>query len=90
MDPRGEVIMLGIRLRPELQSLRKRDEGGIIYVEMSALGRSVMAIVPRTNSQARREGHDIQFPTCKLNCAKALEATIIDEGLLVEGAPSGD
>jgi hypothetical protein len=69
-----EVWAIGARVRPGIDP----GKGPIIHLALA--GKTVPAIVATKDSEAKREGYDLVFMLCSLECGKSLREAF-EEGL---------
>ncbi len=76
------VYSLTAKARPgvDLQSV----EGNVMSMELTRIKRSVWAIVPPNDSDAKREGNDFVFMICSPACGTALRQALQQEISLVD------
>ncbi|MDH3974609.1 MAG: hypothetical protein OEV42_10065 [Deltaproteobacteria bacterium] len=71
------VFGLGARKQPGVDL--SKYEGGIIPVTITSIGKTVWAIVPTPESDARKEGKDFLFTACSDECAGKLKDALEEE-----------
>lgn len=69
-----EVLALGCKKRPGVDI--SKYEGGIMSVTIASIGKTIWAIVPSADSDARREGKDFMFTLCSDECGDQLKETL--------------
>lgn len=76
------VYSLTAKARPgvDLQSVK----GNVMALQLTRIKRSVWAIVPAGDSDARREGNDFVFMVCSPACGTALRQALQQEISLVD------
>ncbi len=75
-----EVLCLGSKKRPGIDL--SKYEGDIMQVTMATIDKTLWAIIPTAESDARKEGKDILFTLCSDECGIELkEALNQDEKL---------
>jgi hypothetical protein len=62
---------------PKLDTSKKAGE--LFPIIISALNKTVWAIIPTLDSDARKDGKDYIFVTCSENCKKQLKELLIKE-----------
>jgi hypothetical protein len=77
ISPDSEVFALGVRARPEVDL--KSWEGGVMQILLTTIGKTVFAIVPTDDSQARQEGKDLMLTVCCQRCGDALKRVLQEE-----------
>ncbi len=73
----SEVFSLGTKVKPEFNL--KNQEGGAMQMFLATTGKMVFAIVPTSDSQAKRDGNDLIFMICSQSCGRALKKALQEE-----------
>ena len=74
-----EHFARGAKARPESQMIFREKEGTVVVLEITDGSRQILAIIPKADSPARQQGHDVVFQACSEACADALETKMRDE-----------
>ena len=74
-----ERLARGAKARPDARSIFRAKEGQVVVFGLAGGDRQVLAIVPRSDSPAAKEGYDVIFQTCSDSCAEALVHRMKDE-----------
>jgi predicted nucleic acid-binding Zn ribbon protein len=76
--PKGsEIFSVGTKVR---SGIDLHDQGGrVIQVFLAKCGKTVNAIAPTDNSQAKKAGNDLVFAICSQQCGSALKQTLQEE-----------
>jgi len=77
IDNGNEIFALGCKKNPEIDI--SKYEGKIMPVKIDTLNKIIWAIVPKANSDARREGKDLIFVLCSEECGDQLKETLQQE-----------
>ncbi len=72
-----EVLALGCKKRPSIDL--SKYEGDIMPVTIATIGKTIWAIVPTEESDARRDGKDFMFTLCSDECGIELKETLGQE-----------
>ena len=72
-----EVLALGCRKRPGIDI--SKYEGDIIPVTIATIGKTIWAIVPAADSEARRDNKDFLFTLCSDECGIELKEILGEE-----------
>jgi len=72
-----EILALGCKKRPGVDI--SKYEGGIMSVTIASIGKTIWAIVPSADSDARREGKDFMFTLCSDECGLGLKEALEQE-----------
>ena len=76
--PKGsEVFSLGAKVKSGLDL--QGQEGHAMQLLLAKSGKTVTAIVPTHDSQAKKEGHDLLFAICSRQCGMALKKVLQEE-----------
>lgn len=75
--PNIEVFSLGAKAQKGTYIERYR--GSAIQMQLRHVDRTVSAIVPTSDSQARKDGNDFLFMLCSEQCAKQLRRALVKE-----------
>ena len=67
----GPIYALGCKKRPEVDI--SNYEGKIMPVKITTSGKTIWAIVPSADSDARRHGKDFMFTLCSEKCGDELK-----------------
>ncbi|MEW6751625.1 MAG: hypothetical protein AB1505_11715 [Candidatus Latescibacterota bacterium] len=86
IPPDAERFCLGAKARPGVDL--GPCEGGVITLALVEPRRTVTAIVPTRDSQARREGNDLLFAVCSQTCGRALRAALQHQLDLTDPRPN--
>ena len=81
-----EVFSLGAKLKPDIDL--KRDEGTVIHLRLETIDKVVLAIVPTSDSPAKKEGKAILFMICSDDCGTALGKALEQDVNVVDGPKS--
>jgi hypothetical protein len=69
-----EIFALGARARAGVDL---RDvEGTVISLSLGSHGKTVHAIVPTNDSEAKQAGNDLMFVACSRRCAESLKEAL--------------
>jgi len=79
----GEVFGTGARIREGIDFVQGGSEDGF-FMEVTIDGRRVPTIVTGKDSDARKQGNDLMFMTCSLNCAEELKKALERERDIIE------
>jgi hypothetical protein len=74
-----EHFARGAKARPESQSVFRGKEGQVVVFQLGDSSRQILAIVPKADSRAKKQGHDVVFQACSEACANSLEQKMRDE-----------
>ena len=80
----AEVFALNAKIKADYFSRAKRQEGQIVQFHLYTMDRDVPAIISTADSQAKRDGTDLLFPTCSMSCGKALAKALRDDKNIVD------
>lgn len=72
-----EVLALGCKKRPSIDL--SKYEGDIMPVTIATIGKTIWAIVPTEESDARRDGKNFMFTLCSDECGIELKETLGQE-----------
>ena len=73
--PEGaEVFSLGAKTKAGVDLAG--HEGGVIQLTLTQPRKTVVAIVPTQDSQAKKEGNDLLFAICSQSCGRALKTAL--------------
>ena len=72
-----EVFGLGARARAGVDL--RGVEGTIIPLSLGSLSKTVHAIVPTGDSEAKKAGNDLMFLACSRRCAESLKEALQSE-----------
>ena len=72
-----EILALGCKKRPGIDI--SKYEGDIMPIVIVTIGKTVWAIVPTEESDARKEGKDFMFTLCSDECGIELKETLNQE-----------
>jgi hypothetical protein len=78
----SEAFGLGAKIRSAINV--KDKEGTIIPLTLIRANKTIPAMVTTSNSEAKREGHDIMFIACSNDCAKLLKKTLQKEKEIID------
>ena len=67
----GPIYALGCKKRPEVDI--SKYEGKVMPVKMTTSSKTIWAIVPSADSDARRYGQDFMFTLCSEKCGDQLK-----------------
>jgi hypothetical protein len=81
-----EVFSLSAKLKPGVDL--KKDEGTVMPLTLELIHKVVLAIVPRADSPAKKEGKDVLFMICSDDCGTALREALNQVVGLVEDIQS--
>ncbi len=68
------IFALGCKKRPGVDI--SKYEGGIMSVIIAAIGKTIWAIVPSSDSDARRDGKDFVVTLCSNECGHELKEAL--------------
>ena len=71
------VFGFGGKARPGVDLLE--FEGGALRITLATQDKSVIAIVPGADSDARRDGYDFMFMVCSEECGQDMKAALDEE-----------
>jgi hypothetical protein len=76
--PKGsEIFSIGAKVR---SGIDLHDQGGrVIQILLAKSGKTVNAIAPTDNSQAKKAGNDLLFAICSQACGGALKQVLQEE-----------
>ena len=77
IDNGSEIFALGCKKNPEIDI--SKYEGKIMPVAIAPLNKTIWALVPTEDSDARREGKDLMFVLCSQECGNQLKETLQQE-----------
>lgn len=72
-----ELFALGCKKRPAVDI--SKYEGGIMPVTIVTIEKTIWAVVPSSDSNARKEGKDFMFTLCSEECGWALKEALEEE-----------
>ncbi len=76
--PKGsEIFSLGAKVKANID-LRKQS-GQVMQILLARSEKTVCAIVPTNDSQAKKEGNDVLFAICSRDCGHALKKALQEE-----------
>jgi len=70
----GPIYSIGCKKRPGVNI--SKYEGQIMPVKMATLGKTIWAIVPPAESDARKAGNDFLFTLCSEDCGDKLKEAL--------------
>lgn len=86
----GPIYALGCKKRPEIDI--SNYEGKVMPVKITTSDKTIWAIVPSADSEARRHGKDFMFSLCSEKCGDDLKKILniemeFGELILASGVP---
>ena len=72
-----ELFALGCKKRPGVDI--SKYEGGVMSVTIVTIGKTIWAIVPSSDSDARKDGKDFMFTLCSKECGFELKEALEQE-----------
>jgi hypothetical protein len=79
----GEVFGTGAKIREGIDFVQGEGTEGF-FMEVTIAGRRVPTIVTGKDSEARKQGNDLLFMTCSMNCAEELRESLERERDIIE------
>lgn len=73
-----EVFSIGAKARPGVDL--KDQEGSIIPLPLHLVRKIVPAMIPTSDSEAKKDGYDMVFMVCSRSCGEALRQALDEEG----------
>jgi len=80
----AEVFALGAKIKADYFQLAKQQAGQLVDFHLFTVDKDVPVVISAPDSDAKKEGKDLLFPTCSLKCGKALKATLRKEEGIAE------
>jgi len=80
----AEVIALSAKIKDDYFKQAESQEGQIVQFHLYSTNQDIPAVIPTVDSEAKRAGKDLMFPTCSMGCGKALDAVLQEEKGIVE------
>lgn len=77
-----EVFTLGCKKQPDINL--SKFEGDIIPIRMTLINKTLWAIVPTEESDAKQEGTDFMFTICSRECGSELKEALHQEKQISE------
>jgi len=77
IDKDSEVFAIGAKARKGMNL--KPYEGSEIQIALTQINKTVPAIVPTRNSEARKAGNDLLFMVCGKKCGELLKKAVLKE-----------
>ncbi len=81
IDKDSEVFAVGAKARKGMNL--KPYEGSIIPITLTHINKTVPAVVPTRNSEAKKDGNDLLFMICRKKCGELLKKALQKERLRV-------
>ena len=82
IPPDDEVFTIGAKAKPGIDL--GAQEGKLIPLFLIQADKTISAIVPGRDSQARRDDHDLIFMVCSQSCAQSLSNALENDWKLAE------
>ena len=70
----GERISINSRFLDQRDY--RKNAGKVVTFELQSIGRSIVALVVKRNSPAKRQGKDVMFVVCSDRCGDELSAAM--------------
>ena len=80
IPPDTELFALGAKFKPGVDL----KEGSVTQLFLATTGNKIYAIIPTSDSQAKKEGKDILFTICSHSCGMALKKALEQEIDLID------